>query len=83
MPAKKSMRLALPVTLLATISACGQPETLRTVDSYCLNARRISMSAPPTATADDPGNAWDTAATILEILESNAVFDRLCPAVKE
>jgi hypothetical protein len=29
---------------------------------------------------DDPGNQWDTDATLQEILAHNEVHDRLCPA---
>lgn len=63
---------------LATLSACGQPERPRTVSDFCLNAKRISAEPAPEPEADDPGNRYDTDQTFGEVLEHNAVVDRLC-----
>jgi len=73
---KKSAILA---ALLVMTSACGQRETLRSVSDFCLNDRRVSIAPAPEAGQDDPGNAFDSEQTVTEVLEHNAVLDRLCP----
>ena len=45
----------------------------------CLNDRRISIAPAPSPAADDQGNAFDSDQTVDEVLEHNAVLDRLCP----
>lgn len=77
---RTSSRLALLAISCATISACGQPETLRSVSDFCLNDRRLTTSVPGEA-EDDPGNQWDTFDTVLQIFAHNEVHDRLCPPV--
>ena len=72
-------RSAALIAALSLTSACAQPETLRTVSDFCLNDRRISIAPAPSPAADDPGNAFDSDQTINEVLEHNAVTDRLCP----
>ena len=80
MPEKRSARPALLAMLCATLSACGQPEPLRTApDTLCLNDRRISIEPAPVKGMDDPGNAFDSEATVNEVLAHNAVLERLCP----
>lgn len=76
--ARKCAKLSALAILPLTISACGQPEPLRTASDFCLSDRRISAEPAPVAGADDPGNQWDSDLTLAEILEHNAVFDRLC-----
>ena len=80
---KRAIRCATTLTLAAvvsfTTSACGQPEHPRTVSDICLADKRISADPAPVAGADDPGNKWDTEQTFGEIVEHNAVYDKLCP----
>lgn len=47
-------------------------------DTYCLNAKRITVEPAPVLGADDMGNQWDSEQTVQEVLEHNAVFGRLC-----
>lgn len=61
-------------------SACGQRETLRTVSDFCLNDREVKYDVAPTPDADDPGNKFDTDATVKDLIEHNAVLRRLCGA---
>lgn len=77
-PERKFARPALLVIALATTSACAQPEPPRTVSDFCPNSRRITIEPAPAAGADDPGNRWDTDETVGQVLEHNAVLDRLC-----
>lgn len=74
----KFMTLA---ALLATTSACAQHAPLRTVSDFCLNDRAISIEVAPGPGADDPGNRYDSDLTVDQVLEHNAVRDRLCPNV--
>lgn len=60
-------------------NACGQPERPRTVSDFCLIDKRVSVEPAPVAGVDDPGNQWDSDATLAEVLEHNEVHDRLCP----
>lgn len=39
---------------------------------------RISAEPAPTAGMDDPGNRFDTDETFTQVLEANAVHERLC-----
>lgn len=73
------MTFAATLTALAMLSACGQPERPRTVSDSCLAFKRLSAEPAPTPGRDDPGNRFDTDQTFEEVLEHNAVFDRLCP----
>lgn len=73
--AKKCASLA---ALLFTTSACGQPEPPKTVSDFCLASKRISADPAPAAGQDDPGNRFDTDETFGQVLEHNAVHDRLC-----
>lgn len=61
------------------LTACGEAEPLRTVDTGCLVFKPISYANAPAGQADDPGNRFDTPATIAEIDEHDAVYERLCP----
>lgn len=78
---KHVMKFGGLAAVLSMTSACGQHETLRSVSDFCLNDRRISIAPAPVAGADDPGNAFDSEQTVSEVLEHNAVTDRLCPKV--
>ena len=62
------------------LTACGAPEPLRTVDTGCLAFKPISYANAPAGQVDDPGNRYDTPATIAEIDEHDAVYERLCKA---
>lgn len=73
-PAAKS---AMIVLALAMTSACGQPETPRTVSDFCLNDREVKFSVAPGA-GDDAGNQYDTDETVKDLIEHNAVLRRLC-----
>jgi len=75
-------KFVMIAVLLALISACGQPERPKTVSDFCLAAARISAEPAPRIDADDPGNRFDTDDTLFQVLEHNAVIDRLCPARK-
>jgi hypothetical protein len=78
------MRLALKFAmigvLLVMISACGQPVRPRTVSDFCQASQRITAEPAPAIGADDPSNRFDTDDTLFQVLEHNAVVDRLCPA---
>lgn len=69
---------AILLVALAMTSACGQPEHPRTVNDFCLIDKRVSVEPAPVAGADDVGNQWDTDQTLAEVLEHNAVHDRVC-----
>ena len=78
---KKSAALMLLAIGCATTSACGQHERPRTASDFCLADKRISAEPAPALNVDDPGNRFDTDATLGEILAHNEVHDRLCPAL--
>lgn len=80
-PVKKPAVLSmLALALSFMLCACGQREPLQIApDTLCLNDRRISAEPAPAAGVDDPRNQWDSDLTFAEILQHNAVFDRLCP----
>ena len=59
-------------------SACGQRETLRTVSDLCLNDREVKFDVAAQPEQDDPGNKFDTDATVKDLIEHNAVLRRLC-----
>lgn len=65
---------------LLMMSACNQPEPLRTVSDFCLNSRVISFEPAPSEAAEDaqPGNQFDTDMTRDEIIAQNAVYRSLC-----
>jgi hypothetical protein len=71
-------KCALAAVTLSTLSACGQPEPPRTVSDFCLAGKRLTAEPAPIAGLDDPGNRFDTEQTFAEVIEHNAVFDRLC-----
>lgn len=73
------LKFATLAVLLAMSSACARPVTPKSVSDLCLNDRRISVAPAPDAGQDDPGNALDSEQTVGEVLEHNAVVDRLCP----
>lgn len=75
-----AMKSVMTLALLATISACGQPERPRTVSDSCLVFKRLSAEPAPAAGVDDPGNRFDTDETFIGTLEHNNAFDRLCPS---
>lgn len=72
------LKSAIPAIVLLMTSACGQPDAPRTVSDFCLNDRAIKFDPAPAAGADDPGNTYDTDQTVLDLIEHNAVFHRLC-----
>lgn len=79
--AKKLTSLVLLGIGVGTISACGQPEPLRTVtDTFCLNDRRVSVEVEPIVGEEDltGGNQYDTEQTVMEVLAHNEVHDALC-----
>lgn len=76
---RRAMPFAILAIALAMTSACGQRERPRTASDFCLAAQRISAEPAPAAGADDPGNRFDTDETFNQVLEHNAVVDRLCP----
>lgn len=77
---KPAPKFAILAVLLAMSSACVRPAPPRTVSDFCLNDRAITIEVAPEPNADDPGNRWDSDATVDQILEHNAVRDRLCLA---
>jgi hypothetical protein len=76
---KRSAGMMLLATACVMTSACGQPERPQTVSDFCLADKRISAEPAPGPSVDDPGNQFDTDATLNEILAHNEVHDRLCP----
>jgi hypothetical protein len=68
----------MSAAVLLTMSACGQPETLRTVSDFCLNDREVRYSVAPAPGVDDAGNQFDTDETVRGLIEHNAVLRRLC-----
>jgi len=60
------------------MSACYPRENLRTVSDFCQNDREVKFSIAPEDGADDPGNQYDTEATVADLIEHNAVRRRLC-----
>jgi hypothetical protein len=60
------------------LTACGDQEPLRTVSNGCLVFKPLSYANAPLGQTDDPGNRYDTPATIAEIDEHDAVYERLC-----
>ena len=78
-PAKPfKAKCALAAVMLFTVSACGQPEPPRIVSDFCLAGKRLTAEPAPMAGMDDPGNRFDTEQTLAEVLEHNAVWERLC-----
>ncbi len=83
---KNLAELALMLSVLAIVSACGAQEPLRTVSDYCLNARVITVEPDPSANdpereAEDEqsGNQFDTPETTNQVLAHNGVYRGLCP----
>lgn len=76
---KCAVKFAILAAVLAMTSACAPRERLRTVSDLCLNDRSISIEVAPGPDADDPGNRYDSDLTVNQVLEHNAVRDRLCP----
>lgn len=76
---KPALKFAIPSLALVMTSACGQPERPKTVSDFCLNDRAITVAPAAAAGQDDPGNRFDSDETVNQVLEHNAVFDRLCP----
>lgn len=76
------LKFATIAALLAMGSACGQPARPKTVSDFCLSTQRISAEPAPAIGADDPGNRFDTDDTLFQVLEHNAVVDRLCPVAR-
>lgn len=68
--------------LLATTSACGQPERLATAGDFCATDRRISAEPHPRDPAEgpqsDPANQFDTELTVADILAHNQRYDAVC-----
>jgi hypothetical protein len=77
-----ALKFAMMSAVLAMTSACGQHVRPRTVSDFCLAAQRISAEPAPVIGADDPGNRFDTDDTLFQVLEHNAVMERLCPAAR-
>ncbi len=77
---KSAPKFMILAALLAMTSACVQPARLRTVSDFCLNDRAISIEVAPGPNAEDPGNHYDSDQTVDQVLEHNAVRERLCAA---
>lgn len=75
---KRALLLTILAPALLMTSACGQRETPRTVSDLCLNDREVKYDVAPALDADDPGNKFDTDATVKDLIEHNAVLRRLC-----
>ncbi|WP_274379035.1 hypothetical protein [Altericroceibacterium spongiae] len=41
----------------------------------------IRPNVAPTSSVDDPGNLYDSDATVMQVFSHNAVYDRLCAPV--
>jgi len=76
---KHGLKFAILAILPFTISACGQRETLRTVNDFCLLDKVIKVAVAPAQTTPDPDNQYDTDQTVLDVLEHNVVHERVCP----
>ena len=78
---RHAKRLGILAALCVMSIACGPRETaVRSANDFCLNDRRISIAPAAEPMGDDPGNALDSEQTVGEVLEHNAVHDRLCPS---
>lgn len=73
-----NLKCATVLAAIFTLSACGQPEPLRIASDFCLAGKRLTAEPAPSAGVDDPGNRFDTDQTFAEVVEHNAVWDRLC-----
>ena len=75
---KLKLKLLLAVGIISTLSACGQPEPLRTVSDFCLISERITVEVSPDKNQVDVGNLWDSDLTVGQVLTHNAKIDRVC-----
>jgi len=66
---------------LLVTTACATVAPPRTADSACTALKTLSYANARAGdeTADDPGNRYDTAATVREVAEHNARWRALCP----
>lgn len=71
-------KYATPALVLVMMSACSPRETPKTVSDFCLNDRSVPFSVADVAHGDDPGNKFDTEATINDLIEHNRVYRKLC-----
>lgn len=77
-PMRLARLLAIPVLVSLTMSACGQPEPLRTVSDTCLTMKLVRFNPAPAAGVDDPGNTFDTDETVADLIEQNAAWRTIC-----
>lgn len=70
------------MAVLIALPACATVEPQRTVDSACLSFNPLTYANAKAGqeAADDPGNRYDTAETILGIAMFNAALRRVCSA---
>ena len=71
-------KLLPAVALSFMLSACGQPETLKTVSDFCLIDQRIAFSVADMPEMNDPKNMLDTDETVKAIIKHNQTHDMVC-----
>lgn len=77
---KKFALLAVLAMLPVMLNACAHPApALPPAGDFCPNSHRITVAPAPAPGVNDPGNQLDTDETVTQVLEHNAVVDRLCP----
>lgn len=66
---------------LFTISACVArvPPLAPIVSDFCLVDKRVLVAPAPQPGVDDPRNQWDTEETVHDVVQHNAVYDKICP----
>ena len=83
---KQVTRCAMIVAALATTSACAVRQTPRastasaSETSLCQVDRALPVQVAPGVDVDDPGNVWDSEATVAAIFEHNARYRAACPS---
>ena len=81
----KTYAWAASAVLLGTLNACATPGPKpgangsdRSATSWCLGDRPISYEPADYAGQDDPGNVFDSEATVAEIQAHNARLSAAC-----
>lgn len=72
------VRVFSMLLLCGATSACATAGRQPIADTSCQAFRTISFAQVPPGQKDDPGNVADSDATVADIIEHNAVWDRLC-----
>lgn len=75
---KSNWKPAVALAMLSIVAACNQPEPPRTAGDFCLSDKPISVNVAPVEGQDDPGNAFDSEPTVLQVLSHNAVYHGVC-----